>query len=268
MRKNLEYWQGLCPNLSIGQSNITSPVNLSDLETRKATDDIRGQGYLKIPNVISEPLIERIKQGMDQLVAAEISPVYIYLYDEPWQLFESLRPLLGRILGEDYKTLPNFWAWHIADAGARGWPPHFDCSAETVFDIGGDQMFLSFSLWVPLSDVEEGNGCMYVVPRDQEQKLPNDHEFRRDILGEFATPLPVPAGSVLGWPQDLIHWGGEYSNTQLPPRRSLSFEFQNTAFDPLLMPLLDTAKPPVFNDRLSLLDQQFDKYQHITADKG
>ncbi len=265
MRDDPQYWRELCLHLNIEEPQAVAAPALNIADISKATDDIRWRGYLNIPSVIPEDLICRLQSGLDELVSAGIEPVYIYLYDEAWQLFESLRPLLSAILGEDYRTLPNFWAWYLADNGEKGWPPHHDCSAETVFDVGGDQIFMSFSLWVPLVDVEEANGCMYVIPRDQEQKLPVDHEFKRECLVPFSSPLPVSAGSVLGWPQDLIHWGGEYKDTSLPARKSLSFEFQNTAFDPLTEPLLDTGNPPNFETRLKLLDQQFEKYRHITG---
>ena len=265
MRDDPKYWRELCPHLHVEEA-VPPVQSLLDIsEVAKATDDIRSRGYLTIPNVIPNDLIRGLKVGMDMLVSEGIEPIYIYLYDEAWQLFESLRPLLSAILGEGYKTLPNFWAWHLADSGAKGWPPHHDCSAETVFDIGGDQVFMSFSLWVPLVDVEEANGCMYVIPRDHEQNLPAGHEFQREQLEACGVPLPASAGSVLGWPQDLIHWGGEYSDSELPARRSLSFEFQNTAFDPLAVPLLDTGHPPDFKTRLALLDLQFEKYRHVTG---
>jgi len=256
-------WQAICPQLHIEDTNPALNANLPTDRVERAAECIRHPGYINLSDAIPADLIAPLKLGMEQLKAANIPPVYIYIFDEAWWLFESLRPLISQTLGEGYKTLPNFWAWHLVETGQTGWPPHKDCSAETVFDIGGDQMFMSLSLWVPLTDVDIDNGCMFVIPRDNEVQIPTDAEMSRDQLIDYARPLAASAGSVLGWPQDLIHWGGEYSNIQKPPRMSLSFEFQSSAFDPLATPLLDTAAPPAFEIRMELLDQQFEKYRHI-----
>ncbi len=256
-------WQAICPELTIEGAGRNRCAALSEDMLGQASDDIRVRGYLQLPQVIPSKLIAPLRTGMALLKDQNILPVYIYLFDEAWHLFEELRPVISQILGEGYKTLPNFWAWHLSETGHAGWPPHKDCSADTVFDVGGDQIFMSLSLWVPLTDVDAENGCMFVIPREQETNVTAGVELDRDLLSPYAQALPATAGSVLGWPQDLIHWGGEYLNAEKPPRMSLSFEFQSRAFGPLAMPLLDTASPPSFEERLELLDQQFDKYRHI-----
>ena len=121
---------------------------------------------------------------------------------------------------------------------------------------------MSLSLWLPLTDVNEANGCMHVVEYPATENLTGD-AISDEELRAVATALPAAAGSVLGWPQDVVHFGGRYGAKAANARLSLSFEFQNTSFDPLAEPLLDTKNLPSFEARLKLLNQQFQKYQHI-----
>lgn len=132
----------------------------------------------------------------------------------------------------------------------------------TVFGDGDDAVLMSLSLWLPLTDADEENGCMYVLPQGRDavgEELP---ELDKLNLLE-AKALPAGAGAVLGWRQDVVHWGGRYGAAAKNPRVSLSLEFQNRAFDPLAEPLIDVAALPPFAGRLALIQEQFAKYRHI-----
>ncbi|WP_169567742.1 phytanoyl-CoA dioxygenase family protein [Sneathiella limimaris] len=257
-------WLHLCPELTI-EGDVTPDhyCQWDGWELEEISTGFHKDGYLNLSSVLPSSLCEQLSDAMEILANNNIPAVYIYIYDQPWQLFESLRQLISHFLGEDYALLPNFWAWNLSAAGEAGWSPHRDCDAETVFDIGGDTLLMSLSLWVPLTEVDERNGCMFVIPRSEENNIQKLMELDRENLLPFAKPLPAKAGSVLGWPQDLYHFGGEYRDGAKTPRRSLSFEFQNTSFDPLAKPLLSTRQMPDFETRLRLMSEQFEKYRHI-----
>lgn len=190
--------------------------------------------------------------------------MYIYLFDQPWWLFARLGVLLRHFVGDEFGVLPNLWAWHLDREGARGWPPHRDCDAETVFGEGEDAVLMSLSLWLPLTDADESNGCMYVVPKAH--VVAGNALQKPDLLD--ARPLSAKAGSVLGWRQDLHHWGGSYTTAAKNPRISLSLEFQNMAFEPLAEPLINVRRPPSFEMRQKLIKEQFAKYRHIDQGLG
>lgn len=255
----------LCPNLTIESCWATISADFSTDQLAKIATDFWKEGYLNLQPVFTRGELQALVDGMGALKKASISPVYVYLYDQPWALFEKLRQLITHFLGEDYVLLPNLWAWHLWQVGNTGWPPHRDCDSQTVFEIGDDTMLMSLSLWIPLTDVTEDNGCMYVIPRSREGDIPDPQNLAINGLKSLATPLPAKAGSVLGWPQDLVHWGGDYKDTAMGPRISLSFEFQNASFEPLAKPVLDTRHPPDFDHRLKLINQQFEKYKHIVS---
>ena len=102
--------------------------------------------------------------------ALNLSPSLIYLYDEAWDVFRRLRPLLTHFLGDRIALLPHFWAWQVDPrTDGSGWPPHRDYQGESAI---GDDMLISLSLWVPLSDATPDNGCMHVLPRNFEKRYP------------------------------------------------------------------------------------------------
>lgn len=256
-------WEDLCPNLTIDNPTVSPPADFPSEQLATIATDFWKYGYLNLASVFNSDEIYILAQSMENLKKAGIPPVYIYLYDQPWSLFEKLRQLIAYFLGDDYVLLPNLWAWHLWQLGDTGWSPHRDCDSQTVFEIGDDKMLMSLSLWIPLTDVTEDNGCMYVIPRSREGDIPDPDDLAKDKLNSLATPLPAKAGSALGWPQDLIHWGGEYQKTALGPRISLSFEFQNASFDSLTSSVLDTGNPPGYDQKLALIKLQFEKYRHI-----
>ncbi|RED49027.1 phytanoyl-CoA dioxygenase PhyH [Aestuariispira insulae] len=227
--------------------------------------NLEEEGYLQLPPVFDNAWVTPLRDGICNLAANGLPPVCIYLYDQPWHLFAALRPLVSRFLGDDYRLLPNFWAWHLStEAGSRGWPAHRDCQAQTRFPDGlGGHLLMSLSLWVPLTDADEDNGCMHVLPRSVENQYdpPLDDPDRIDY--RQGRPLPAKVGSVLGWPQDLFHWSGRATGRSEVPRMSLSLEFQNPAFDPLRTPLLEIDNPPPLEVRLSLIKDQFARYRHM-----
>jgi phytanoyl-CoA dioxygenase PhyH len=249
-------WLNLAPGLTIDSSGSPPPLAFNEADRDRTAIRLHNEGYFQLPPVFTEAELAPIRDTLMCFRAQRVPPVYIYLYDQPWHLFHRLTQLVGHFLGDKFAILPNLWAWHLATPGEAGWPPHRDCDADTVFDIGGDRILMSLSLWVPLTDTGPENGCMYVLPRTV-QPGPEGQDLTQGVA------LPARAGSVLGWTQDLYHWGGAYTAEASGPRLSLSLEFQNRAFEPLIEPLLDFSKLPPFGQRLALIDTQFAKYNHI-----
>ena len=255
-------WLSFAPQLSIGAHQAVDEIDFPQSALRDIADHFWAQGYLRIAEVLGDTELVPVREAMKALHSRNIPPVYIYLYDQPWQLFARLGGLVRHFLGEQYAVLPNLWAWHLSREGERGWPPHRDCDARTVFGVGDAAVLMSLSLWLPLTDTDEKNGCMYVLPRAKEDGYRNAPALE-DINASDAVALPTKAGSVLGWPQDLYHWGGTFSTNARNPRLSLSLEFQNGVFDPLAEPLLDLTDLPPYRERQALIETQFGKYRHI-----
>ncbi|WP_245881285.1 phytanoyl-CoA dioxygenase family protein [Thalassospira marina] len=273
--KNADFWRGLNPGLQICGVSASSP-QLADANTDAAnaatdlfattdfsalSDRFWDEGYFLLHDILPAELLARLRAAIEQLIASGLPPAMIYLYDEAWQVFSALRPLLTHFLGEKIALLPHFWAWHVDPRdGGRGWPPHRDYQGESAI---GDDMLISLSLWVPLSDATPENGCMYVLPRSFERWYDSPVTKPQDVVLQDVRALPAGPGAVMGWRQDVYHWGSRASRHASSPRISLSLEFQNAAFDPLGDPLLDLETPPSFDERLLLIAGQFEKYRHM-----
>ncbi len=252
----------------IGQE--PDPIAFSDQDLAEISAMFWEEGYLYLPRpLLSEAEIQPLKESIDALVAQKLPPVFIYLAPQPWQIFQRFQKLLQHFLGEDYGILPHLWAWHLdPQTEEAGWPPHRDCQGQTVFESeenGAPGFLMSLSLWIPLTDVGPDNGCMYVLPRSRERLYPQPVEAPHHVHLQDIRALPAPAGSVMGWRQDLYHWGARASHRAQTPRISLSFEFQNRAFHPLAEPLLSPWRPPCYAERLALIQQQFHKYTHMDS---
>src|SRR5262249_50438440 len=152
-------------------------------------------------------------------------PVFMYVYDDFYQLSCYVSELLATILGPGYRVLPSLVAWCI-DArrdNPKGWHPHRDRDYDT---IGAHGQPKSLSLWVPLTDATPLNGCMYCVPTSRDPDVRTRPAVNKVARPQDVRALPAAAGSVLGWHHAFLHWGGRASWRATTPRISFSIEYQ------------------------------------------
>ncbi|KZB69701.1 phytanoyl-CoA dioxygenase family protein [Thalassospira sp. MCCC 1A01148] len=266
---DIQVWQKLNPQLSISADGsvkaeiAATGTDCGGFDRDVLSDRFWDEGYFLLRDILPTSDLVRLRAGIETLVANGMSPSLIYLYDEAWGVFRRLRPLLSHFLGDKVALLPHFWAWHVDPrSDGSGWPPHRDYQGESVI---GDDLLISLSLWVPLSNATPENGCMYVLPRNFEKTYRAPVSAPDEVLLQDVRALPAQPGAVMGWRQDLYHWGGRASPHTSEPRISLSLEFQNAAFDPLADELLALDNPPPFLQRLTLIAAQFEKYRHMQS---
>ncbi|WP_254869968.1 phytanoyl-CoA dioxygenase family protein [Thalassospira sp. HF15] len=260
---DIKVWQKLNPQLSISEGGSPDDGRCGGFDAGVLSDRFWDEGYFLIRDILPTDDLMKLRIGIEALVAGGLSPALIYLYDEAWDVFRRLRPLLTHFLGDRVALLPHFWAWHVDPrTDGSGWPPHRDYQGESVI---GDDMLISLSLWVPLSNATPDNGCMHVLPRNFEKSYQTPVSEPSQVRLQDVRALPAKPGAVMGWRQDLYHWGGRASPHASEPRISLSLEFQNAAFDPLANELLALDNPPAFLQRLALIAAQFDKYRHMQS---
>ena len=207
--------------------------------------------------------IKEMAEHISDLKKSGKRPVNCFMRDEFWQLTVRLDPLIKSILGPNYRRLSELWAWHVDPAqNERGWKIHRDKDIRTLHKDGSPK---SITIWIPLTDTNEENGCMYVVPINKDPDYHLDLDQTNLYGDNVAQPLPAKAGDVLGWTQALLHWGGKPTNPNAPPRISVSYEFAQTdagsfrkdteTFDPFYIPSEE--------EKEAIIKKQVKKYHHM-----
>ena len=260
---NIEHWRALCPSLHIEGGLEPQAFGVGDIG--EVMSDLRIEGYVNVPGVLPESVFEPLRDCLAIMQQAAVPLAFSFVYDEMWLAFQGVAKFVAAALGEDYRALPDFWAWHVpaTDQGA-GWGPHRDKPHPTV---GHDNSPHSLTVWLPFSDATPLNGCMHVLPAHRDERF-----MRRDWSGsdnnrvvdpQSIRALPAPAGSLLAWNQALLHWGGRASRLAKAPRASAAFEFQRGDMPAFNRPLLDPRHMPSFSERLGLIGKQVLQYRHM-----
>ena len=202
---------------------------------------------------------------VDRLESAGWPPVFCFMCDAVWDLIcGPLWDKMEALLGTNCVLEPSVFAWSLkrtggnpGGAGGAGQLaqdrksigqsfglPHRDYPAsEALFADGplaGAPKLLN--AWIPLNDATPSNGCMHVVPREFDGMFaraedPAHMRPAAEVRGAAvcklrfglhgARALPAPAGSLLLWCGNTIHWGGSCSrHAEAPPRKSIAMVFR------------------------------------------
>jgi hypothetical protein len=121
------------------------------------------------------------------------------------------------------------------------------------------------TIWIPFSDATSESSCIYVLPISKDPNYPVNLSINTvpDDAKQHIISLPATAGSVLGWNQYIIHWGGQMGFDIWEPRISLGIYYQSgdeNHFDPFLLERTDKLS---FNFRLGVISRMVLKYQHL-----
>jgi hypothetical protein len=258
---SLEFWRELCPALSIESTPPTPRVQLPAVD--RLTALIATEGYVNEPGVFAPGAIEPLRDCILRLHRRGISPGFAFVYDQFWVIADGLAPYLSAVLGADYRILPAFWAWCVQPSNdAAGWKAHRDRPNSRDAD-GRPQ---SLTVWLPLTDATPLNGCMYLLPAHLDPDIAA-RQFDGRAAERF-TPatlqnlraLPAPAGSLLSWHQEVLHWGSRASVRGGEPRISLSHEFQRGDCAPFATPLFQPGELPSFHTRLGWIGKLLGNY--------
>ncbi|MDB5441160.1 MAG: hypothetical protein JWM33_3587 [Caulobacteraceae bacterium] len=254
-----EFWRDLNPHLTIGgqdSGGLTAPrQGLERLRARMARD-----GYFGETDAELERLTPMIGEAVKVCAGAGLPPVFIFLYDQPWTCFQRLSPVIGDLLGADYKLLPDFWAWHVDPLKSEsGWRPHRDKNSGALNPDGTPR---SLTVWIPLSEANPLNSCIYLLPAhlDPLYGAPPSPNLPPVFS---ARALPVKPGDWLCWNQAVLHWGSASSEFAESPRMSMALEFQRGDIAPFNNPLLAQAPLPTYDFRLRLVAKQILQYRHM-----
>lgn len=260
-----DFWLGMNPRLHVADGQFLStftPFNIDADLAKRARELVLREGYIHLPGPIPWGLpLDAMRDAVGNLKGAGLSPVFAYAYDEFWVIFARLHNLIQAILGDDYMMLPDFWAWHVDPrAGEAGWSPHRDKGRQSLFPDGTPK---SLTIWLPLSNANPLNGCMYMLPADRDKTYNTENERQWAPNLPDIRALPATAGDIFCWNQAVLHWGARSSPRATEPRVSIAFEFQLTKVDPFNRPLLPPMTVPGMERRISLICKQILQYKHM-----
>lgn len=261
-----DFWRKINPFLTIteeGSSQLLEPYDINKDLLEKSYSSLYKEGYAKLIDFLPKETVDKLRNGVENLRKAHLNPCFAFVYDDYWNIYRKLKPLIAKFLGDDYYQLPEFWTWYVdKDKEESGWGPHRDRDGQSIFPDGSPK---GVTLWIPLTNVSAMNGCMHIIPASKDKHYldfdtPNRDEVYDPSLG---FPLEAPAGSILMWNSRLVHWGGKSSSKAPISRISMAFEFQRAD-----VPLF--SKPPIkdpkillpFLKRLNMIANQIRQYDH------
>jgi hypothetical protein len=163
----------------------TDPARIADLRTQLD----RGAHLLAGAQPGAAALSAAILGGLEKLRVANISPFFIWMFDEPWQLLRSFWADAEELLGGPCVLEPTFAAYHLNPklarqargkyVGTNFGLPHRDYTFTDSHMANGKPKILT--MWVPVTAVTSENGCMYVVPKEFDDNYDKD-----SVYGEYA----------------------------------------------------------------------------------
>lgn len=229
---------GASPVHRVPESRVAPESCLVDEPTDDPWGRLVVEGWFRRHDCLPRDAIGAVAAGLSTLLSAGHPPHRVLVdpaaHPALWTVIGAAAALVSPILGDAPRLLPNLWV-HWIDGGRwgrrGGWPRHRDQSARTVFGPPDMPILASLSLWIPLTPATADNGAMRVLP------LGCDRTVR---------VLPAMPGDLLGWRQDVEHWGGRFDPVRAHgPRAALAVEMQSRSFAPFETPLLDPAAPPL-----------------------
>lgn len=221
-----EYWLNINPALSITEKPFQvelTQYSLPEEEIAQHVLQFKKEGYTKTRPVLQGDDIALLRQGIENIVAAGLPPVFVFVYDEFWHVYKKLSGVLTPIFGENYNLTANIWAWYVPpDDVSSGFKPHRDFNNPDY--VMPDGLPGVGTVWIPLADVTTLNSCMYVLPTDRDPCYPHDVADYNIGYAEMqgARALPAEAGSVLSWHPLALHWGSHSSVFAREPRISFA----------------------------------------------
>nr|WP_303696014.1 phytanoyl-CoA dioxygenase family protein [Brevundimonas subvibrioides] len=260
-----DFWRETFPEMTIcgavqddDDFNEISPNRLAMVSER-----LRVEGYFQEADPELVRLSGLLSLAIDRAASLSIPPVFVFLFDEAWRVFNRQKQTLASILGDDYQVMPAFWAWRIdPQAGEAGWRPHRDLGARGLRADGTPKLV---NAWVPLTEASPANGCMYILPANRDPVYGTADEKNWKVDYPSIRALPGKPGDWFCWNQAVLHWGGQTSQFCHEPRMSIALEFQRGDEPAFNKPLLGTLPNLGFEDRLKMVAKQILQFQHMYA---
>lgn len=255
----IEFWKSLNPELSISLapfSNQPADIDIEDKDAERCLKQVVEEGYLCTRPLIREAEVKLIAQAIDNIAELGLPPVFVYIYDQTWQIFKRLSKIVEPILDPNYKiTIAGMWAWHI-DSEKSGFSIHRDIYAK---DNQADGRPAHLTVWIPFTDATLLNSCIYVLPTHLDPNYPDNLRCKEITNYGDIRAVPAKAGSILAWNANIAHWGSKSSPWADRPRISIAMDFSRADADLNADDLATYASGPDLNSHTASSELSFEQ---------
>ena len=258
------FWRSEFPRLDLS-GTVDARRYAADLpysEEDRLIDEQRmaEDGYIQGRHPILSLYGPKLADAARHCAELGVPPVFLFLFNDVWRCFYALAPAITPLVGAPLCALPDFWLWHIdPESGEAGWTPHVDKGPYALTREGRP---LSVTVWIPLSEANPLNSCIYVLPASRDPEYRAQQRFRDPDITQVRA-LPASPGDWLCWNQALLHWGGASSRFADQPRMSMALEFQTGTTSPFNEPLISDPDKLDFDGKLRLVAKQILQYRHM-----
>ncbi len=256
------FWLETCPWMTISDlpfqtAQRLDPAPGTNLERERQLTE----GYLRFDDLFAADTVEPIRQAVETLDSLGLPTPFVYAFDEVWKLYASAESTLEALVGEDFLVGGDLWAWHLPPGpSSSGWGPHRDDQfANEGFNADGNPTHIS--LWVALSDADETNGCMYVLPKDQSEWHGGSVDGLTLQEASSVRALPASAGTLLSWTSDVLHWGGKSTSRAQRARTSICLYAQRNDYRRLTTDMVGLSSSVPFVHRLGIISRALIRYR-------
>lgn len=175
-------------------------------------DKLFTEGYITLPflNVTEVKALKEVFWKYHN--QEEVEGLYVsahYKTDESIHaMSDEIRAIFARAIEEHVENGMTLGGTFISKPANQIDPlePHQDWS------IVDESRFRSFTIWVPLDDVDDKNGCMYVLPKSHEYIRGYRHLTIPSVFGpiyetvwKYMLPVPLKAGEAIVFDHALGH---------------------------------------------------------------
>lgn len=183
------------------------------LRDEKLNHNLFEEGYVTLPFLNSEE-IEQLKAVFwkyhkpEEVNQGLFVSAHYKSDDSIHAMSDEIRAVFNRAIDEHVENGMTLGGTFISKPANQTEPlqPHQDWS------IVDESRFRSFTIWVPLEDVDDTNGCMYVLPKSNNYirgyrhlTIPSVFGQIYDLVWKYMIPVPLNAGEAIIFDHALGH---------------------------------------------------------------
>ncbi len=258
-----EHWDALTAGreeATLGSRYVALPDALT---STRARDQIAREGFGILRGAIRADAATRLGDKIVALCRHGWDAAFALVFDETWIIGRQLIELLQATVNPNLVFSHEMYAFCVdatlAAGRSRGVEPHRDRGVSGFDVVNGQRLPRHATAWVALSQANEHNGCIYVLPASVEGESYFEGRTKHDENAP-AVALEASPGDVLMWSGQAVHWGGAYDRARARgPRVAIAFAgthrdvARSSPLASFEIPMGPTSPLPPLEQRLRLI---------------